>query len=158
MSRFAVCYVDELPPGERRIVEISGRSIGVFRIGDEYFAVRNRCPHKGAPLCLGLQRGLVTSSQRGEYVIEHQDRILACPWHGWEFDLATGASVFNPHKLRVKHYDVSVSDPEPVYDFACATGNGEDPSIETFPISIEVLDESGQEQEHERKMIYVHVA
>jgi nitrite reductase/ring-hydroxylating ferredoxin subunit len=156
MTRYPVCYEDELPSGGRKIVDISGRSVGVFRVGEEYYAVRNRCPHKGAPLCKGLTRGLVTSTRVGEYTIEHQGRILACPWHGWEFDLATGGSVFNPHRLRVKRYDVSVDpepEPEPLYEFASCEDlkDGEDPSIETFPITVEA------NAPHERKMIYVHV-
>lgn len=152
MNRHPVCYVDELPSGARKIVTVSGRSVGIFRIGDDYFAVRNRCPHKGAPLCLGLQRGLVTSSQRGEYLIEHQDRIIACPWHGWEFDLATGSSVFNPHKLRVKHYDISVSEMFAIDAASCDTDGEEDPSIETFPISV------GAPDDRKRAMIYVHLS
>ena len=45
--------VDEIPPGGRKIVEVAGRSIGVFNVGGEFFALRNRCPHQGGPLCEG---------------------------------------------------------------------------------------------------------
>ena len=48
-----VAAADEIPPGERKIVEIGGRSIGVFNVAGEYFALRNRCPHQGGPLCEG---------------------------------------------------------------------------------------------------------
>ena len=41
-------------PGERKLVEIGGRSIGVFNVDGEYYALRNRCPHQGGPLCDGL--------------------------------------------------------------------------------------------------------
>jgi nitrite reductase/ring-hydroxylating ferredoxin subunit len=142
MTRYPVCHVDELPDGGSRIIEVGARSIGVFRVGDEYFAVRNRCPHKGAPLCLGYRRGLVTSSQPGEYVVERPGQILCCPWHGWEFDLTTGASVFNPHRLRVKKYDVSFETP------AC----DDDPSLETYDVSL------GAGDQRDRRMIYVHVS
>ena len=47
----------ELPPGERRIVEVEGRSIGVFNVGGTYYALRNACPHQGAPLCRGSVQG-----------------------------------------------------------------------------------------------------
>jgi nitrite reductase/ring-hydroxylating ferredoxin subunit len=147
MTKYPVCYVDELAPGSSRIVEIEGKSIGVFRVGNDYYAVRNRCPHKGAPLCKGLTRGLITSTKPGEFIIDHRGRILSCPWHGWEFDLATGRSVFNPHKLRVKRYDVSIDE---VYDYTgCITSLTEDPSIETFSISVE--------EDQTRAKIYVHV-
>jgi len=149
MTKHPVCYVDELAAGDRKIIEIAGRSIGVFRVDDRYYAVRNRCPHKGAPLCKGLLRGLVSSTKPGEYIIDHPGRILSCPWHGWEFDLATGQSVFNPHRLRVKSYDVSVED---LYDHPCGiTSTDEDPTIETFSVSLEEGGERG------RAMIYVHV-
>src|SRR5687768_15644000 len=48
-----VCRTDELPPGERKIVSANGRSIGVFNVGGRYYALRNLCPHRAAPLCLG---------------------------------------------------------------------------------------------------------
>lgn len=150
MAKHAVCYVDELPAGARRIVEISGRSIGVFNVNDRFYAVRNRCPHKGAPLCKGLVKGLVVGNQPYEYEITRDGEILKCPWHGWEFDLTNGRSVFNPHRLRVKSYDVSV---EVADQTGCpgAPGDEEDPSIETFEVSIERPDPEG------RRQIFVHV-
>lgn len=151
MARHAVCFVDELLPGERRIVEFEGRSIGVFNVHGEFHAVRNRCPHKGAPLCLGLAKGLVTGSQPYEYEITREGEILRCPWHGWEFDLQTGRSVFNPHRLRVKSYAVSVEDWP--YDFAPPGDDpDEDPALETFAVSFESADGSG------RQMVMVHVS
>ena len=136
MARHVVCYADELLPGERRIVELEGRSIGVFNVNNQFYAVRNRCPHKGAPLCKGMIKGLVTSTKPYEYNVTRDGEILRCPWHGWEFDLLTGKSVFNPHRLRVKSYDVSVE--EWPYDFACREDNpDEDPSLETFQVSVE---------------------
>lgn len=136
MAKHAVCAVDELPPGERRIVELEGRSIGVFNVNGAFHAVRNRCPHKGAPLCLGLAKGLVVGEQPYEYEIEREGEILRCPWHGWEFDLATGKSVFNPHKMRVKSYAVNVEDWP--YEFALRGDDpNEDPSLEIFDVSIE---------------------
>jgi nitrite reductase (NADH) small subunit len=126
MGRHVVCAVSELPPGERKIVEVEGRSIGVFNVKGSFYAVRNRCPHKGAPLCNGLVKGLVLGPEPYRYVIEREGEILKCPWHGWEFDLTNGRSIYNPHKIRVKSYDVTV---EPADD--------EDPSIETYAVSIE---------------------
>lgn len=136
MAKHAVCSVDELPEGERKIVELEGRSIGVFNVNGTFLAVRNRCPHKGAPLCLGLARGLVVGEQPYEYDIERDGEILRCPWHGWEFDLLTGKSIFNPHKMRVKSYSVSVETWP--YEFAAPGENPEeDPALETFAVSIE---------------------
>ena len=46
--------------------------------------------------------------QRGEYEVVREGEIVRCPWHGWEFDILSGRSWFNPHKLRVRTYDVVV--------------------------------------------------
>ena len=150
-KKYEICYADELAEGKRRLVEIEGRSIGVFNVGNEFYAVRNRCPHKGAPLCKGMVQGLMTGSQPGEFEIVRDGEIIRCPWHSWEFDLKTGGSVFNPHKVRVKSYDVSVGPaPKPVYEFA-DDPDDDDPSLETFPVSVEAHGDL------DRDMIFVHL-
>ena len=53
MASHRVARVGDIPPGSRKLVEIGGRSIGVFNIDGEFFALRNRCPHQGGPLCEG---------------------------------------------------------------------------------------------------------
>ena len=58
MGRHIIGRVSELPPGERRIVEVDGHLIGVFNVQGRYYALRNRCPHQGAPLCLGAIKGM----------------------------------------------------------------------------------------------------
>ena len=103
-----VATTDEIGPGQRRIVEIDGRSIGVFNVGGRYYALRNTCPHAGAPLCEGTLSGLVTSSAPGEYAYHREGEILRCPWHGWEFDVTTGRSWFDPARTRVRTYETSL--------------------------------------------------
>ncbi len=80
----------------------------MFNLGGEYFALRDRCPHQGGSLCLGRQTGLVTSARPGEYTTSRRNEIIRCPWHGWEFDIRTGQSWFDPRAVRVRRYDVSV--------------------------------------------------
>ncbi|MHB8647268.1 MAG: Rieske (2Fe-2S) protein [Thermomicrobiales bacterium] len=103
-----VATVDEIPPGTHKIVAVAGRSIGVFNIGGEFFALRNSCPHQGGPLCMGRVSGFVIAETPGEYRYSRQGEILRCPWHGWEFDIRTGQSWFDPAKVRVRRYDVTV--------------------------------------------------
>lgn len=104
-----VCQLSELPPGSRKLIEIGGRSIGVFRLADgRFFALRNRCPHRGAPLCAGRLMGLFTADRPYQPVLQREGEILRCPWHGWEFDLTTGRSVYMPEAIRVKSYPVDV--------------------------------------------------
>ncbi len=108
VTRHVVARVEEIPPGERKIVEIAGRSIGVFNVGGEFFALRNRCPHQGGPLCIGPLGGFVSSAGPGEYHVSRRGEILRCPWHGWEFDVRTGQSWFDPRRVRVRSYDVAI--------------------------------------------------
>jgi 3-phenylpropionate/trans-cinnamate dioxygenase ferredoxin subunit len=103
-----VATTGEIPPGRRKIVEIAGRSIGVFNIDGRYYALRNTCPHAGARLCEGTLSGLVTSTTPGEYSYERDGEILRCPWHGWEFDVTTGRSWFDPARTRVRTYETTV--------------------------------------------------
>lgn len=107
-QRHTVGQVGEIPPGNRKIVQVAGRSIGIFNVEGRFFAVRNSCPHQGGPLCLGPTMGLVTSDRPGQFNYERDGEILRCPWHGWEFDLATGRSVFDPTRTRVRSYQVEV--------------------------------------------------
>jgi nitrite reductase (NADH) small subunit len=109
-GRHVVCRLDELEPGQRRIVAIGGRSIGVIRTEDAIYAIRNVCPHQGAELCRGGVGGTMLPSDAHEYVFGMHDRVLRCPWHGWEFDLETGRSVFDPDNVRVRSYPVSIED------------------------------------------------
>src|ERR687887_2768247 len=96
MTRYIVATVEEIPPGGRKIVEVAGRSIGIFNLGGEFFALRNRCPHQGGPLCEGRVWGALESSRPGEFRYSRGGEILACIWHGWGFDIRTGPSWGEP--------------------------------------------------------------
>lgn len=121
--RYVVCTVTEMPAGKREIVQVGGRSIGVFNANGNYYALRNTCPHQGAPLCLGRLTGTTLSSPPGTYHYGREGEILACPWHGWEFDITTGKSLYDPNKCLVKVYDVTI---EPLEE-----------ALETYPVTVE---------------------
>jgi nitrite reductase/ring-hydroxylating ferredoxin subunit len=108
---FRVCRADELGPGERRVVELGGRSVGIFNVGGSFYALHNRCPHRGGALCLGPVTGTVRASEDFEYVYEREGRILRCAWHGWEFEIETGQSLADP-RMRAKTFPVTVEDGE----------------------------------------------
>lgn len=120
--RHVVGPAAEIPPGGRRIVVLEGRSIGVFNLAGEFFALRNTCPHQGGPLCLGVLSGLSVPSSPGRYLYLRRGEILRCPWHGWEFDVRTGRSYVDPAGTRVRTYPVEL-----------VPG----PYAETFPVSVE---------------------
>jgi nitrite reductase/ring-hydroxylating ferredoxin subunit len=106
-----VAAADEIPPGARKIVEVGGRSIGVFNLGGEYVALRNRCPHQGGPLCQGMLFSAVEAPAPGSggYRRSRPGEIIRCPWHGWEFDIRTGRSWFDPARVRVRSYPARLS-------------------------------------------------
>jgi nitrite reductase (NADH) small subunit len=103
-----ICTADELPPGSRRIVTIDGRSIGVFNVEGELYAIRNSCPHRGAPLCEGTLGGTMLPSDPHTYVYGLENRLLRCPWHGWEIDIATGRPKWNNAPGRARTYRARV--------------------------------------------------
>lgn len=109
MTVYPVAAVEELPVGTFRIVQIEGRSIGVYNVKGEYYAVHNYCPHQGAELCKGPVTGTTLESNVYEFIYGREQEILRCPWHGWEFDLKTGKSLFSD-KVRTRTYPVVVED------------------------------------------------
>ncbi|MDQ3692525.1 MAG: Rieske (2Fe-2S) protein [Chloroflexota bacterium] len=111
MTRHIVARVDEIPAGGRKIVRIDGREIGIFNLDGDYYALRNSCPHQAARVCLGQVVGTALPSAVYEFKYGREGRILRCPWHEWEYDIATGESVFDP-AIRIKTYPVEVTDGE----------------------------------------------
>jgi nitrite reductase/ring-hydroxylating ferredoxin subunit len=110
MSRREICATDDLDPGERLIVDTGGRELAVFNVDGEFVAVANYCVHAGGPVCEGTLSGMVTASpDEWEYGWDREGEILACPWHGWEFDLLSGEHLSDPN-YRLLTYDVTVSD------------------------------------------------
>ena len=108
MGRHVVARMSELPPGQRKIVEAEGRSIGVFNVHGRFYALRNSCPHQAAPLCRGAIKGMAMPGKPGEYSWAREGEILRCPWHGWEFDVTTGRSWHDPARTRVRAYETTV--------------------------------------------------
>ena len=139
MAKYVAGTVDEIPPGERKIVELAGRLIGVFNVGGEFFALRNRCPHQGGSLCEGKLSGLLEATKPGEYSYSRPNEIVRCPWHGWEFDLRTGQSWFDPAKTRVRRYPVTLeSDIPPEPGEQPGAGRQKGPYMaETYPVTVE---------------------
>jgi nitrite reductase/ring-hydroxylating ferredoxin subunit len=108
MAKHVVAKASEIPPGGRKIVSVAGRQIGVFNVKGEFFALLNRCPHSGAGLCEGKIIGFAEADEPGKYRLAHPGEFLRCPWHGWEFEIRTGQSWFDPKKVRTRAYKASV--------------------------------------------------
>jgi len=92
VSRLRAGRLEEVPAGGLRPVEVGGRRIVLARLGDAVYACDDTCAHQGGPLSEGKLSG-------------HR---LACPWHGWMYDVRTGACVFPGRAARVATYPVHV--------------------------------------------------
>lgn len=134
-ERYEVCPVEELPPGDRRIVELdNGFSFGVFNVDGEFYALANVCPHQLAPLCEGEITGEMVAGDPGEFERIREGEVIRCPWHGWKFNIADGTSVFNPH-LKTRSFEAGVEAPDCVeYGTDLA---GEEPPVESFDVEVE---------------------
>src|SRR5262245_32105168 len=108
MAKHVVAAVGDIPPGTRKLAQVNGRAIVVFNLGGEFFALNNRCPHRGGSLYHGIQTGLVESCEPGRYVYSPKGEMVKCPWHGWELDVRTGQSWREPARVRARRYAVSV--------------------------------------------------
>ena len=95
--------------GKFVIVQVGERSIGIIRLRTgELRAVRNRCPHKGAPICRGIVGGTWPPSAPGELQFERDGEVLVCPWHGFEYGLDDGIELYRETPSRLLLYSVVV--------------------------------------------------
>ncbi len=140
MAKHVVARTSDLQSGARKVVEIAGRSIGVFNVNGEYFALRNSYPHQGGLLCEGRLSGFLQASLPGEYLYSRPGEMLRCPWHGWEFDVRTGQSWFDPARTRVRSYHVDIVPGSALNNETDASEPGLVPGpyiAETYPVSVE---------------------
>jgi 3-phenylpropionate/trans-cinnamate dioxygenase ferredoxin subunit len=112
--RHVVATREELPPGERKIVKLGKREIGVFNIRGELKAIANICPHHQAPLARGPVAGEMKAKGVGDYSYERDGEIVRCPWHSFEFDLNTGRCLPVPDLYRVAVYPAAWEDDQVV--------------------------------------------
>lgn len=111
MGVHVVARVGDIPDGGRLIVNLEGRSIGVFHVNGSYFALRNSCPHQSGPACEGAIfpaiRARVLENGRVKEYHDYDQLVIACPWHGWEFDMKSGVCLADSDR-RVRVYEARV--------------------------------------------------
>jgi nitrite reductase (NADH) small subunit len=109
-KRTFVASVDEFPPGTMRFLPVGKQGVGVYNVKGRFYALANYCPHRGAPLCLGAVDGVVQSGGEPYKLEWERDReFVRCPWHGWEFEIASGQSRALPDH-RARSWKVTVDD------------------------------------------------
>jgi 3-phenylpropionate/trans-cinnamate dioxygenase ferredoxin component len=91
-----ICRVDELPPGQHRLVEWDDLEIGVFNCGGNLYAIEDRCSHDDGELLYGE--------------VDPERCTVECPRHGSVFDLRTGKPLNLPAYVPVDTFPVSVED------------------------------------------------
>ncbi len=76
----------QIDAGEDFAIEVllADRVIAVFRHAGSWYAIDGMCSHQGGPLADGVVR----------------DGCVTCPWHGWQYDLATGIQLINRQPLQ----------------------------------------------------------
>ncbi len=93
MSRFIeIAKINEIAPGEAKMVEVEGKKIAIFNLEGDYYAIDNTCPHARGPLSEG----------------EVEGEAVTCPWHGSEFNIKTGEALRPPARRGVKSYGVRI--------------------------------------------------
>jgi 3-phenylpropionate/trans-cinnamate dioxygenase ferredoxin component len=94
MSRFSVAAkISDVPDRSVKLVELEGRSIALFNLGGEFFALDDLCTHEGGPLSEGLVDG----------------EEIECPWHGARFEIRSGKAALDPATENVGRYNVRVT-------------------------------------------------
>ena len=101
--------LDEFGEEQLRLVSVGGQEVGIVRRGERVCAIRNSCPHQAGPICAGPLRTHLMGDGVGRVRRSDGSLVLACPWHGWEFDIETGHSTWDP-RYRVKTYHATVRD------------------------------------------------
>jgi nitrite reductase/ring-hydroxylating ferredoxin subunit len=92
IRRIKVATEEMLREGAGTVVIVEEMTLALFRVGGRCYAIENACPHRGGPLSEG----------------EVKDHVVTCPWHGWTWDLRTGANVRNPTLKKVLCFPVIV--------------------------------------------------
>ena len=110
MPELYVGNVEEFEEGGCKIIGQGDIEIGVFRVGEDFYAYRNLCPHQGGPVCQARILGKVEQNlaedktSRGLRFSDDHIHII-CPWHGYEFDFQTGVHP-GDHRVRLAGYPI----------------------------------------------------
>lgn len=102
---------DAPSPGEVRLIWLGRHPVGLFCVQDQLYALADRCPHRGAPLCSSGRAVRGIALRKGVPAQGPQPSLLRCPWHKWDFDIATGKCLVHP-RLRVRSYQVVIDQDE----------------------------------------------
>jgi len=86
-----VCQTADVKPGSGKSIELNDKAVAVFNVDGKFYAINDTCKHRGGPLGQG----------------ELEGKTVVCPWHGWRYDVTTGANELVPEQPTEK-YEVKV--------------------------------------------------
>jgi nitrite reductase/ring-hydroxylating ferredoxin subunit len=112
--RYLIGPVGDIPEKGVVLSQTGERQIGVFKVKGRLYAYENRCAHQGGPVCRGdvisRVQELVGEGGMSLGLIESAERVdIACPWHGWEYDIETGAHIAD-ERIRLRSFPVYEED------------------------------------------------
>jgi nitrite reductase/ring-hydroxylating ferredoxin subunit len=122
MQEVEIGKLVDIADGDYRIFALDKLEVGIFRTGSKVLAYENLCPHAGGPVCQGKifnqVEEVITPDKKSAGLRFGKQRHIVCPWHGYEFDLATGCHPGDPSMrltpvpvaVRNGHIYVSVAD------------------------------------------------
>ena len=96
MALLRAARTDDVPAGTIREFQVNGATVAIANVDGKLFAINNTCLHRGGPLGEGELKG----------------KVVTCPWHGWQYDVATGKTLMNPavgvecYPLEIKGDDI----------------------------------------------------
>ncbi|MEE3193352.1 MAG: Rieske (2Fe-2S) protein [Candidatus Poribacteria bacterium] len=97
--------------GKLYALHVADTDIVLVRQDNEFFAIRDACPHRGARLSNGFLTGKVAAKYPGDQPkLLRQGECIVCPWHGWKIDVRTGCSLLEPDRIKAKRYNVHIED------------------------------------------------
>jgi len=82
-----VCKTTDIPMGGGKSLEVNGKTVAVFNVDGNFYALNDTCAHRGGPLGEG----------------ELDGNTVICPWHGWRYDVTTGANELVPAMPQEKY-------------------------------------------------------
>ncbi len=91
MAKTKVAETGDLAPGQCKVVQVNGKAVALYNVDGRFYATDNTCLHRGGPLGEGDLDG----------------SVVTCPWHGWRYDVTSGANAMNP-SIKVASFPVSV--------------------------------------------------
>ena len=107
-ERKIVCASDDLPDGTMRRATVGRRALLFVRRGETIYALRDVCPHQGAPLSAGILSCARKAGEVGQHEADDPHLIVRCPWHNWEIDVAQGTTGHDPQQQCVATYAAGI--------------------------------------------------